>query len=63
MHIAFFSSNIVFSQKVLIASVEVEIVTIITKYSDFADVFSSNFVEKFPEYTGINNYFIKLIKG
>ena len=33
------------------------------KYADFANIFSKDLVAKLPEYTGINDYTIDLIKG
>ena len=33
------------------------------KYSDFADVFSSNLAFELPEHIGINNYTIELVDG
>ena len=36
---------------------------IFTKYSNFADLFSLDFLSKLLEYTKINNYAIKLVDG
>ena len=33
------------------------------KYSDFADVFSSDLTSELPEYIGINDYAIELVDG
>lgn len=38
-------------------------ITILSKYTDFAKVFSPDPVAKLPEYTGINNHAINLIDG
>ena len=35
--------------------------SILTEYSDFKDVFSPEFASELFEYTGINNYAIKLV--
>lgn len=36
---------------------------ILSKYADFTDIFSSDFVAQLLEYTEINNYPLNLVKG
>ena len=36
---------------------------VLAKYSDFADVFSSDFASELPEHTGINDHAIELVKS
>lgn len=38
-------------------------VFVLSKYVDVADVFSKDLVAKLPEYIGINDHVIDLIKG
>ena len=44
-----------------IALLKDEEVTILSKYIDYTNVFSPDFVAELPKHTGINDYFIKLM--
>ena len=51
------------SKKAQIAHLKVDeaFTKVLSKYTDFADVFSSKLVVKLPKYIKINNYTIKLV--
>ena len=55
------ASNVHPSRQAQIVLLEVEKITIPSKYADYTDVFSPDSTAKLPEYTGINNYPIDLI--
>lgn len=63
MHVVFVKESIHPSWEALITGLEVEKVTVCTKYSDFADIFSLDFAAKLLEYAGINDHFIDSDKG
>ena len=64
MHITALSvvdSNVHLSWHVQIALLKVEKVIILSKYIDYTNVFSSDFVVELPKHIGINNHLIDLI--
>ena len=42
---------------------EKTLIKVLAKYSDFANIFSSDLISKLPEHTKINDYAIKLVDG
>lgn len=48
-------------KKALITSLDIKKINIPTKYSNFANVYLSNFVVKLLYHTSINNYLINLV--
>ena len=63
VHMAAFSvdSNVHASQQAQISLLDVEKVTISSKYTDYTNVFSPNSAAELPKHTGINDYPIDLI--
>ena len=54
-------SNVYAFQRAQISSLDIEKVTIPSKYADYTDVFPPNSAAKLIKYSGINNYTINLI--
>lgn len=54
--------SVYFSRKTLILGLKIEKIIVSTEYSDFTNVFFSNFATKLLDHFKINNYFIYLQK-
>lgn len=62
MYVASIRGLVYFSCEVLITSLEMKEITVPTEYSNFTNIFFSNFAAKLLEYIEINNHSINLKK-
>lgn len=62
VYIVFVIELVYFKEEAIIANLEIKNVPVLIEYSNFIDIFFSNFIVELLEYYGINDYPIDLQK-